>query len=103
LDALRIMEIGEWSPVLLEIDKNGLSCPRAVTLGSNAKYRPPLPWRDFNLSKLVTQYDEVEEYFSTWPSATKSDEITTDGGVVVRRQVDPANASTMKEFTPPGD
>ena len=102
LNSLRLLQIGDLSPVMFEWDGRAW-CPRPPTVGSDPKYRPPHPWKDLDLSRLVSHYDEVLEYFSKWSVAPNFDEITTDGGLKVQCRVDPANASTMKEFTPPGD
>jgi hypothetical protein len=104
LNSLRVLQVGELSPVLFEWDYHAKAwSPRPPTLGSNAKYRPPHPWKEMDLKELVSRYDDVVEYFSKWPTAPDSQEMTTDGGVVVLGRVDSADASTMKAFTPPGD
>ena len=104
LDSLRILQIGPISPVMLELHPQlGWVTPRSPTLGDDPKHRPPHPWKNMDLSMLVSRYDEVIEYFSKWPTAPNFETIKTDGGIVVRCRVDRADESTMREFIPPGD
>ena len=104
LGSLRLLQIGELSPVMFEWDPNAnLWSPRPPTLGKDPKYRPPLPWPEMDLSKLVSHYDEVLEHFAKWPVDQQGIAMTTDGGLQVQCRVDPASASTMKQFIPPGD
>ena len=102
LDPLRILQIGNISPLMIEYEPRlGWVTPRSPTLGNDPKYRPPLPWKNMNLSMLVTHYDEVIEFFSKWPESPNFETITTDAGVEVRCSIEPADASTMRQFTPP--
>ncbi|MEX0641447.1 MAG: hypothetical protein WD468_02035 [Pirellulales bacterium] len=102
LNALRILQIANISPLMMERDPTlGWVTPRSPTLGDEPEYRPPYPWKDMDLQTLVTRYDEVVEYFSKWPNNPNFETLTTDGGVEVRCSVDPADASTMRRFTPP--
>ncbi len=102
LDALRILQIGDISPLMMEQHPTlGWVTPRSPTLGNDPKYRPPHPWKNMNLSMLISHYDEVKEFFSKWPSGPNFETITTDGNVEVRCSIEPAGASTMMRFTPP--
>jgi hypothetical protein len=102
LDALRILQIGNISPIMMEHDPTyGWVTPSSPTMGNDQKYRPPLPWKNMNLSMLVSHYDEVIEFFSKWPRSPDFETITTDGSVEVRCSIEPADASTMRRFTPP--
>lgn len=102
LDPLRILQIGNISPIMTEHDPRlGWVTPRSPTLGDDPRYRPPIPWKNMNLSMLVTHYDEVVKFFSKWPESPNFETITTDGGVEVRCSIEPADASTMRQFTPP--
>jgi hypothetical protein len=102
LDPFRILQIGTISPLMMEHEPTlGWVIPRSPTLGNDPDYRPSLPWKNMDLPMLVSKYDEVHEYFSSWPKRPEFKTITTDGGVEVRCSIDPANASTMRQFTPP--
>jgi hypothetical protein len=102
LDPLRILQIGNISPLMMEYEPRlGWVTPCSPTLGNDPKYRPPLPWKNMNLSMLVTHYDEVVEFFSKWPESPNFKTITTDADVEVRCSIEPADASTMRRFTPP--
>jgi hypothetical protein len=102
LDALRILQIGNISPIMMEHHPTlGWVTPRSPTLGDDPKYRPPHRWKNMNLSMLVTHYDEVVEFFSKWSRNPNFETITTDGGVEVRCSIDPADAATMRRFIPP--
>jgi hypothetical protein len=104
LNSLRVLYIGDLSPVMFEWDaKAARWSPRSPALGSEPQYRPPLPWDDMDLTKLVSYYDEVLKYFSKWPVDPQGTTVTTDGGLQVQCRVDPASASTMQQFVPPGD
>ena len=104
LNSLRILRIGPISPVMFEFEPQlGWVTPRSPTLGSDPTYRPPHPWKDMDLSTLVSRYDDVIAYFSKWPTAPNFETIKTDGGTEVRCRIDPADDSTMREFIPPGD
>ena len=101
LDALRIFQIGSIRPVMFERDPYGMTIPRLPTLGSDPRYRPPVPWKEMDLSDLVSHYDEVVEYFSKWPVKPDYSTITTDGGIEVRCFIDPPEESTAHGFFPP--
>jgi hypothetical protein len=102
LDPLRLLQIGSISPLMMEYEPRlGWVTPRSPALGNEPDYRPPLPWNNMDLPKLVSHYDEVLEYFSKWPRSPDFKTITTDGGIEVRCSIDPADASTMRKFTPP--
>jgi len=102
--SLRILQIGDVCPEMLEWDSHvNLWSPRSPSLGTDPKYRPPSPWKDMTLAQLVTDYDKVVEYFSKWSTEPNGETITTDGGLKVQCRVDPANASHIKQFIPPGD
>jgi hypothetical protein len=86
---------------MMERDHVGWVNPRSPTLGNDSKYRPPLPWKNIDLSGLVTHYDELLDYFSKWPKGPDFKTITTDGGIEVRCSISPADDSTMRQFIPP--
>jgi hypothetical protein len=102
LAPLRLLQIGAISPLMMERDPRlGWVTPRSPTLGNDANYRPPLPWKEMDLSMLVTRYDEVLEYFSSWPKNPEFKTLKTDGGIEVRCSIEPADSSTARKFTPP--
>jgi hypothetical protein len=102
LAPLRLLQIGSISPLMMERHPQlGWVTPRSPTLGDDPDYRPPLPWKDMDLSMLVTRYDELLEYFSKWPKNPEFKTLRTDGGIEVRCSIEPSDSSTARKFTPP--
>lgn len=101
LDSLRVIQIGNLSPLIAEWDEKAQAwTPRCPALGNDAEYRPPLPWKDMSLSDVVTHYDELVNYFDAWPVSPKYKAITTATGKRVRCCIEPPGVNTKSEFLP---
>jgi hypothetical protein len=99
LASLSIYQIGNLSPVVLEWDANANAwAPRCPTLG-DSEFRPPsVPGRPTGVSDLVSNYDELLNYFEEWPTYPDYRSFTTESGKEFRYYIEPPNVNSKDEF-----
>jgi hypothetical protein len=104
LESLSICQIGNLSPVVLEWDANANAwAPRCPTLG-DLKFRPPfMPGKQLDFSGLVSNYDELLEYFGEWPAYPDFRSFTTESGNVFHYYIEPPSINPKGKFIPESD
>jgi len=80
-DSLRINEIDGVRPVLLEWDDSvSRYSPRFPALGTDNDYKVIVPWEINDVSGIVSHYEELTSYFSSWPSYPNRRTIRSETG-----------------------
>lgn len=101
LDSLSIYQIGNLSPVVLEWSANANAwAPRCPTLGDSTFRPPSMPGRPTGVSDLVSNYDELLDYFDEWPTYPDFRSFTTESGKEFRYYIEPPSVNSKDKFIP---